>query len=240
MNNHSVLIGIQARSTSERFPSKVFEMIGQKPMLKHVVDACTHSANYLNKLSHKTMASIGVALLIPHNDPIAENYYFRNVPTVQGDEHDVLSRYYSAMQKLKPDYIVRITGDCPLIPPYLISKMVKLALINKYDYLSNVEPSARTAIDGFDCEVMSDRALRWMHETAKTKYDREHVTPLMRTSPPEWANRGGVINNLNFSDMKLSVDTQEDLTNVRVQYDKVREAAKNAEEIFGRGKVHWF
>lgn len=240
MNYKSVLIGIQARSTSERLPNKVFELIGNKPMLKHVVDSCCYSAAYLNKLSHKTMTSVGVALLIPENDPIGEHHLFRNTQIVRGSESDVLSRYYLALTRLKPDYIVRVTGDCPLIPPYLISKMVKLTLLNKYDYLSNVEPEARTAIDGFDCEVISSKALEWLNETATEKYDREHVTPLIRTSPPSWASRAQVISNLNFSDVKLSVDTQEDLDRVRTQYEKVREKAANAEQIFGRGKVHWF
>lgn len=240
MINKSVLIGIQARSTSSRLPNKALRMLGPKPVLKHVVDSCAYSANYLNKLTHKTMTSVGVALLIPEHDPIGEHYLFRNVQIVRGSENDVLSRYCLALNRLKPDYMVRITGDCPLIPPYLISKMIKLTLLNQYDYLSNVDPMARTAIDGFDCEVMSDRALSWLNEHAVEPYDREHVTPLFRSNPPSWANRGGVISNLNFSSLKLSVDTEEDFERVSDQYEQVRKAAKNAEDIYGRGKVHWF
>ena len=91
MINKSVLIGIQARSTSSRLPNKALRMLGPKPVLKHVVDSCAYSANYLNKLTHKTMTSVGVALLIPEHDPIGEHYLFRNVQFVRGSERTIRS-----------------------------------------------------------------------------------------------------------------------------------------------------
>ena len=40
----------------------------------------------------------------------------------RGVERDVLSRYYYCAKKYKLKYIIRLTGDCPLIDPGLIKK----------------------------------------------------------------------------------------------------------------------
>lgn len=230
-----VLLGIQARSTSHRLPRKAFADIGGKPLLEHVIDSCKRAAWYCNK----TWNGIQVkpVLLIPFGDEIRTAFGV-NIPIHEGPENNVLTRYVEAAQKLDASYICRVTGDCPLIPPYLISKIIKLAVVNGYDYISNVDPGFRMSPDGHDCEVMSREMLDYLDTHAQSTQEREHVTLHARTTPPSWARIGHVEGHLDLSGMKFSVDTQEDLDRVRAEYEKIHKKVEDAQRLFGREAVH--
>lgn len=235
----NVIIGIQARSTSKRYPRKVFETIAGKPMINHVIDACNRTALYLNRFTHTTKTMVSIALLVPEGDELA-SVFKKHYIVVEGSEDDVLSRYALASKKLGADYMVRVTGDCPMIPAYLITKHIKTAIMNNFDYLSNVDPDFRLSADGTDCEVMSARMLEHLHLTAKPGPEREHVTLLARSNPPDWAKIGHVIGYKDESTLKISVDTPEDLERVRWQYDRIQSAVERAEKKHGKGSVHRF
>jgi spore coat polysaccharide biosynthesis protein SpsF (cytidylyltransferase family) len=228
----SVLIGIQARSGSTRLPRKAFELIGGKCMLDHVIDAAKSAQRYLQRWRGLT---VDVAVLTPKGDPIAEAFKSRCL-IHQGSESDVLSRYYEAGKG--HDFVVRLTGDCPLIPDYLILKHVKTAIAGAYDYVSNVDEDFRTAVDGHDCEVIGQKMLEWVQYSALEKADREHVTTLIRRETPDWASVGFVINYLDHSGTKFSVDTPEDLARVREEFDRRERKQLAAERRFGKRAVH--
>ena len=50
-----------------------------------------------------------------------------------GEEKDVLKRFYDIAMKLKSDYIIRITADCPFVDPEIISELIKF-FTKKFDY----------------------------------------------------------------------------------------------------------
>lgn len=232
-----VLIGIQARSGSTRLPNKAHELIAGTSILSRVIAACQAAASVIKA---KTEAETEVAVVTPYHDTIAFEYRDR-VAIVEGPEHDVLSRYMIAVEKLRADYLVRITGDCPLIPSNVIVGLTNLALSHKYDYISNVDERFRTSIDGTDCEVISTRLLTHISELAKEAYDREHVTPFIRHSPPEWAKIGVAIGHFDLSKhTKLSVDTEEDLDNVRLSFSSTLSKFTAATRVYGKGRVHRF
>lgn len=230
-----ILIGIQARSTSERFPRKIFEKIGNKTMLQHCISNARKSAQYLNT-GVKERLDVSVAILVPEGDEIVSRPS-DGAEIFQGPEHDVLTRYVKAAETKDSDYIVRLTADCPLIPPFLISKHVLLAVENGYDYLSNVWEDARTAPDGFDIEVMSRQTLLYLDRFAVDAPDREHVTPYIRKNP-RTARVGCVVSFLQLAGLKLSVDTPEDLDRVRREYEGVETCNREAHARFGKFRVH--
>lgn len=230
----TVLIGIQARSGSTRLPRKAFELIGGKMMLDHVIENCKKAATYVAK-REKIFAR--VAVLTPEGDPIAVAFQNR-CDIVQGPSHDVLARYLMAQDRFGPDVMIRITGDCPLIPNYVISRVIALAVQNDYDYIANVDDRFRTSIDGTDCEAISARLLEETGRLATDKYDREHVTTFIRSNPPEWAKIGAVLNYFDHSNLKLSVDTPDDLRRVRDAYDSAADKYHQAIRSFGQHQVH--
>jgi spore coat polysaccharide biosynthesis protein SpsF (cytidylyltransferase family) len=210
----NVLIGVQARSTSTRLPKKSIALIDTQTVTDHVLSACLAAAEHINKSKAKPPVNVQVALLVPTGDQL--KYLFMDkVDVLEGSEHNVLSRYMLAVDRFKPDYVVRISGDCPLITPPMISKNVLCSVFDKLDYCSNVPDSARTYLDGLDCEVISSQLMQWVNENATEASDREHVTTYIRSHTPEWARVGSIMAYIDLSEIKLSVDTIEDLEKIR-------------------------
>lgn len=233
MARETVLIGVQARSGSTRLPNKAHAPIAGRTMLDCVVGACRGTANFL---MDRGDVDVIVAVLCPVGDPIADIVYDAKV--IPGPAMDVLERYRRAAAQVEADYVVRITGDCPLIPSFVISRHVQLALQKRYDYVSNVDERFRTTLDGADCEVISRRLLDDTAARADTPDDREHVTTLIRRSPPPWASIGVVVNHFDLSWLKLSVDTEEDLARVRKAAESAKRKYRDAAATMGRGAVH--
>jgi spore coat polysaccharide biosynthesis protein SpsF (cytidylyltransferase family) len=217
-------------------------MIGGKMLLQHVVDAAKSATTYLNKESEKYGTGIRcqTALLIPEGDSIIK-HFASAVNIIEGPEFDVLARYKKAADILDADLIVRVTGDCPMIPPWMISKMVKVAHKKQYDYANNCEEPMRTITDGLDCEVMSKRMLDYAYREATDDLDREHVTTYIRSHFPKWATKGFIgFGWIDTSEIKLSVDTLEDLERVKRQVDRIESKQMVAESIYGKYNVHRF
>lgn len=235
-----IVIGIQARSTSKRLPGKVFANLGPSTVLGSVINACASAMTYINSNESRRGYHCTFALLVPYGDAIIEQF---RAKFFEGPEDDVLTRYKMMSDKIMPDYIVRVTADCPMIPSPSISKLIKMAVKNEYDYVANFFETKgdrkliRLVPDGFDCEVFSRRMLDWCDKEATEMSDREHVTTLMRTYP-EWGKYGVVLPYLDSSDKKISVDTVTDLENVRKEYSTLDEAKQLAIKMFGPNAVH--
>lgn len=235
-----VAIGIQARSTSKRLPSKVFSDICGKPMLQWVIDACKDAAGYMNRPSPSSNIEVSTNLLIPVNDPI-KLAFSDKLKIIEGDENDVLSRYKALADYRQADFIVRVTGDCPLIPPPVIAKAINVAVKNNLDYVSNVDERLRVSFDGMDVEVISRNLLEYTHFNATDSKDREHVTTFIRRSTlPRDFTIAHIIGYVDLSGTKLSVDTDEDLERVRKQKAKILDALNRAEVLSGQRSLHRF
>lgn len=224
-----VLIGIQARSGSTRLPRKAFELISGRMMLDRVIESAKAAARFIDKAGHRC----SFAVLTPTGDPIVEEFSPR-VEIVEGPEMDVLARYAVAVERYNPDSLIRITGDCPLLPASLIAYVHNLATTRGYDYISNCDERFRSSIDGADVEVLSRRLFDFLSEHARVPYDREHVTPFVRRTPPEWARMGFAYNHFDLSGIKLSVDTREDLDAVRKHFETSYAKLQEAQKVYGK------
>lgn len=233
-----VMIGIQARSTSKRLPGKVYATLGNKSILKNVIDSVVNSTIYLNDNDGRFGLHVQFCLLVPTGDKIVKDF---RTKCFEGSETDVLSRYKKMSDAVKADYYVRITADCPLIPSPVITRIIKLGVKNSYDYLANFFEKDgklfRLVPDGYECEFFSREMLEWACANASTDSHREHVTTIMRTYP-EWGNYGVLIPWGNTGDKKLSVDTLEDLERAQKEWETVDEAKREAEGLFGQGRAH--
>ena len=197
---------IQARLGSTRLPGKVVMPIVGKPMIQHVIER----AQAIPGVDH-------VTLVVPKED-VPEFYLVRAVTgcgLTWGPRDDVLERYVLALQYSKPDVIMRITGDCPLIAPEVCQRVLEEVTQRGFVFASNdtqVENTVRSGYpDGLDCEAFTSELLERAHAEAATAEDREHVTLWMRvhaTSRMVVGSEGGPW-------PKLSVDTQADLDRVR-------------------------
>ncbi len=204
-----ILIGIQARSNSTRLPEKAFKMVGDLSIIHRVIYQCTRVAGWIQKEQRDVHAK--AMILIPEKDPLRSHVEHR-IEVFEGPEQDVLTRYVKAAEYFNADYIVRITGDCAWIDSKIISKCLRDALNKNTDYTSNI--LVRTFIEGQDTEIMSRKCLDWLDKEAKDPFEREHVTiklldVLAKNQKPDLIIHT-VMNSYDLSNIKTSIDTQEE------------------------------
>lgn len=226
--SHNVLIAVQARSTSTRLPGKWKVDINGQTVMQRVINAIKSSANYIN--NGRGEVEVGTCLVVPEGDPIIKEHG-HEIAIFQGPEHDVLTRYHKALSAMDPDWIVRLTADCPLIPAFVITKHILCATKHNYDYVTNTREELRTCPDGHDVEVVSKRLLQWAHETAESAYDREHVTTIIKSKLPPWATDANIVGYTDNSHLKISVDTEEDVEFVRAYDDLLERKFRKAKRM---------
>ena len=201
---------IQARFGSERLPGKVLRDIAGEPMLARVVNRTMRA---------KTLDEVVVATTIEsQDDAIANLCVLKNWICTRGREIDVLDRYYESAQAQQANVVVRITSDCPLIDPGIIDLTVRKFMEKvSMDYASNTLPP-RTFPRGLDVEVMTFEALEraWREDT--NSMWSEHVSPYIYYNPDLFEIMG-VKNDHDYSHMRWTVDTPEDLAFVRLVYE---------------------
>ncbi len=193
---------VQARMSSTRLPGKVLADLGGRPVLEWVVSRLRDS---------RELAGVVVATSDePGDDPVAEAAPAR---VVRGPLADVLGRYAIAARDLGFEGLVRVTADCPLIDPAVVDEVVAAWRAGEADYVANViEP--RTYPVGMDTEVVSADALLAADAEATEPYDREHVTPFVRSRPERFPQRAVTLDPPR-PDVRLTLDTAEDLERLR-------------------------
>ena len=201
---------IQARMGSTRLPGKIMMDIAGRPALEHVVDRLRRS---------ELIDTIVIATTTNEEDkPVIELAGENGVKSYAGSAHDVLDRYLKSAREFGADIIVRITADCPLIDPRVADKVIKYFLDGNFHYVSNTLRA--TYPDGLDTEVFSYQALEKAWQEAKKPSEREHVVPYIRNNERMF-KLGNVACGQDLSQMRWTVDMEQDLTFVREIYDRL-------------------
>jgi len=204
------VIGIQARSGSERLKHKSLQNIGDSTIIEHCYSICKQTG-------------CDTYVLPPKDDRVIiefckhrklDHYVCHDAE----GENDVLSRYMGLFDTTGADRIVRVTGDCPF--PFLIMLDWEIRNSVAVDFMSNAF-APRHIPDGWDCEIMSAHALEWLHKNSNVA-NREHVTQAIYQMEQDFIDDGLSVAKINYpldlSGIKLSIDTKADLENVRRMY----------------------
>lgn len=195
----------QARTGSTRLPNKVLLKVQDKTLLQIHIDRIRES---------KLINSIHIATTTKKSDDAIEHLAKQlKVDYYRGSEEDVLDRFYQTVKDIKPDYIVRLTSDCPLIDPQLLDEVIEEAITKRYDYYANIIEELYP--DGQDIEVFTFKALETAWKQAKLQSEREHVTPYIRNNS---TYKGGNMFtsenhglNQSYNNVRLTVDEPKDL-----------------------------
>jgi spore coat polysaccharide biosynthesis protein SpsF (cytidylyltransferase family) len=201
----NILAITQARIGSTRLPEKILKTINGESLLEIHLKRILKSKR-ITKLKVATTNEPGVEKIIILATKLG-------VEVFKGSVENVLDRFYQTALPESPDFVVRLTSDCPLIDPCEIDKVIHHAISKDLDYVSNtLDP---TFPDGLDVEVFKFSVLEKAKIEAKLTSDMEHVTPYI------WKNssyKGGklftsdcVMNETNYSFIRLTVDNIEDL-----------------------------
>jgi spore coat polysaccharide biosynthesis protein SpsF (cytidylyltransferase family) len=197
---HNIIAVLQARCSSTRFPGKVLKNLDGKPMFVYQAKRIIRSKK-INKLIVATSNSSS-------DNSIATACNTYQLDCFRGCLDNVLSRFYFATKEYQPDYVVRLTADCPLIDASIIDRCIDKIEEGNFDYVSNC--CDRTYADGMDVEIFTFEALEFAFQNARLSSEQEHVTPYI------WKNQdlfslGSIVDNEDMSSLRLTVDYEEDL-----------------------------
>lgn len=197
---------------STRLHGKVMMPINGRPLIDYMVERLKHS---------EILDQIVIATTDAHMDkPIVDWCEQSTVAFFQGDEDDVLSRYYQCAKQFDASIVIRMTSDCPLIDPKIIDEVVKSYLERDgVEFSSNTVPLPCLFPDGMDVEVFSADLLEKAHNEAQLPSEREHVTFFMwktgkfktfRLDPPE-----------DFSQYRFTVDYPQDFEVIKAVLEQL-------------------
>lgn len=205
-----IVITIEARMLSTRLPGKVLRTILGRPMLALMIER-------LKRV--KKAAAIMVATTVdPSCDVIEALAHELGVGCFRGSEDDVLDRVLQAARAAQADLIVETTGDCPLLDPAVIDRMIDEFLRGDFDYVANV--LRPTWPRGMDVQVFPRAVLERVAQLTNDPADREHVS-LYIYEHPEIFRLHNVESGLpaEAADLRLTVDTPEDFALVTRIYE---------------------
>lgn len=200
------LVIIQARCGSTRLPSKVLKDLEGKTALEQM----------LNRVSKSTkIDEIIVATTInPEDLPIVNLVSGLGYRVFVGSSKDVLDRYYQAAKLINPEYIIRLTADCPLFDWRILDEAINQLDESADDLCSYTE----TFPDGEDLEIVRFSVLKEMWEKAHLASEREHVTLYVKNHPEIYKLQNYECKLGNLKDERWTLDEPEDLEMIRAVY----------------------
>ncbi len=199
-----VLAITQARYGSTRLPAKILKEVGGMPLLEIHLRRILKS-RLITALKVATTPEEGAVYITDIADRLGVGYH-------KGSVDDVLDRFYQTALPGHPDYVVRLTSDCPLIDPEIIDLTIRTCIEGGYDYASNT--LVPTYPDGMDVEVFKFSALEKAWKEARLQSEHEHVTPYIK-------NNSSVMGGTLFS--SFNVTAAEDRSELRMTIDEPRD-----------------
>jgi spore coat polysaccharide biosynthesis protein SpsF len=183
-----------------------------KPMLALMIERLQR-ARTIDEIVIATSAN-------PADDAIALLATDMGAHVFRGSEEDVLDRVVKAAQSRDADIIVETTGDCPLIDPGIVDKVVGDFLMGGADFVSNVLP--HTTPRGTDVRVFWAKDLAEINVRSQDPADHEHVSLHFWEHPERYRCRN-VETDLPeaAAHLRLTVDESADLELVREVYQRL-------------------
>ncbi len=217
-----ILALLQARAGSRRLPGKVLRPILGRPMLERQIER-VRRARTIDRLAIATSTDSS-------DDAIAEVAARLGLDCHRGSLEDVLDRFCQAARPYQPNYVVRLTGDCPLADPEVIDRVVRACVEGGHDYASNtLQP---TYPDGLDAEIMRFDVLEMAAREASLPSEREHVTSYVYKHPERFRLLNVALEK-DLSALRWTVDEPEDFDLV----SRIYEALYPANPAFGTADI---
>lgn len=200
------LVIIQARCGSTRLPSKVLKKIEGKSALEQMLNRVSRS---------EKIDEIMVATTINLEDlPIVNLVSGLGYRIFSGSSEDVLDRYYQAAKLIRPEYVIRLTADCPLFDWRILDEAIDQLNDDSDDLCSYTE----TFPDGEDLEIIRFKVLEEMWQNARLASEREHVTLYVKSHPEIYKLQNYECKLGNLKDERWTLDESEDLEVIRAVY----------------------
>ncbi|RXT04463.1 NTP transferase domain-containing protein [Ammoniphilus sp. CFH 90114] len=193
------IIIIQARMGSTRLPGKVLRPLGTTDVLSYVVARC----QAVEKVSEVIVATS----TLPEDEAIEQWCREKKVSCFRGSQDDVLLRYIECARERQPDYVIRVTSDCPFIDYHLMEQIMETMEKHPSD-LVRVEGELPR---GLVSEMFSFQALNYIHQHGYEPRHREHVTYYAYEYPEKFqAASFEAPRSMRYPQFRITLDTSED------------------------------
>ncbi|MBI2625296.1 MAG: glycosyltransferase family protein [Candidatus Nealsonbacteria bacterium] len=203
-------IFIQARMGSTRLPKKVLLKVLGKTIIELMLERL-RNVNDIDKIVLVTTQN-------KEDEALVKEAKRLGIDSFQGSQENILDRFYQAARVFKPDNIIRVSADCPLIDFTLINKGLDIFSQGDYDIVSNGR--MRTFPDGMDFEIFRVGAL----ETAwqeNPKDQNEFLGPTTYLLEKKKFKNGVLMGDINLSHIRLTLDNKEDFDLVKIIYENL-------------------
>lgn len=205
---------IQARCGSSRLPSKVLKELCGKPVLERVIERVKKSRN---------VDEVVVATTLNKEDvPIVQLVSNMGIRVFAGSSSDVLDRYYQAAKLIQPEYVIRITADCPVFDAKLLDDAIE-KLKPETDYMAAL---SETLADGLDLEIIRFHVLKQAWAEASLASEREHVTMYIKNHKELFRIQDYESPLGNLHDERWTVDEPEDYLFIKNIYEYFQSMGK--------------
>ncbi|WP_019153817.1 cytidylyltransferase domain-containing protein [Robertmurraya massiliosenegalensis] len=190
---------IQARMGSTRLPEKILKPVGNTDNLTYVTERCKRIQG---------VSEVIVATSTLSQDDAVEQWCIEHqIAYYRGSEVDVLDRFVQCAKPYSPDYILRVTADCPFVDYEMASEVVACMQEKQVDIVDLSDGLPR----GLAVEMVSYQALTYIHEHGHETRHREHVTYYAYEFKEEFSRTTyQVPYNRQYPDLRITLDTEED------------------------------
>lgn len=162
------IIVLQSRTNSKRLPGKALKELQGIPLVAH----CIRRLKNVHPMAKLVLATSSMA----QDDEIARVAATEGVDCFRGSEDDVLDRIYKAACQYEAGFIVRATGDNPLVDGTEARRVLEEALSGRWDYVCGFKeadglvPPIGVAVEAFTFEALESA---WAN--GKRHEHREHI-----------------------------------------------------------------
>ncbi len=185
---------------STRLPGKVLLPLAGQPLVGHIID--------------RLRATPGVASVVlststdAQNDPLVAFADMKGVAVHRGcGEDDIAARLAGAARLTGADAILKVNGDCPLVDPAVMARLVDRFVAGGLDYVSN--KIIWSWPEGLSAELIARSALDWCDAALTAPEDRELVANWIRDRRDRF-RVDSVEGDRDLTRYRLTVDTAQD------------------------------
>ena len=208
------IVIIQARMGSSRLPGKILMPLGSTDNLTYVTERCKK----IDGVSKVLVATSSLS----QDDAVEKWCENHQISCYRGSEDDVLDRFIQAAKLYEPDYVIRVTADCPFVDYEMASDMVALMKKEQVDIIDLEGQLPR----GLAVEVISYQALQYINEKGHENRHREHVTYYAYEFKEQFKRVSYVADEMrNEPSLRITLDTDAD-------YELLSKIANHFDDIF--------
>ena len=156
---------IAARMGSHRLPGKALLPINNTPMIVFLIKRL--------KQSQKIKCFILATTTLKEENQLVKKALDEKIEIFRGHRDDLVNRYVNAADKYDLDYVVRVTGDCPLVDGESLDYCI--GQCEESDDFDLATTKGNFPV-GIDFEIYRAESMKALAKKTLTKDEREHLT----------------------------------------------------------------